>query len=259
MGRLTWIGIMVALAAGFSAGAVFGPVLMPRPGAASNPNLIDLSALPDELREKHRNEDFLRNEATNYAHMQEALAQRAAERAARAPLDLPNGMESVHFGLVYKPGGDVHWPEGMTGELGDALEAAKDGWVILNYWASWCGPCVHELPEMGKAAPLYADRGITLIAVNTDPMRKDTPDSARALFASKGIESLAPYVAEGTAVDQMMAAADMTMANVSLPTNIIYAPGGTPYAVFEGGNLSDSPVWTAPQTLAFLDVLAKGE
>ena len=259
MGRLTWIGVVVALAAGFAAGMVFGPVLMPRPGATSNSNRIDLSALPEELRDKHRDEDFLRSEATNYAHMQEALAQRAAERAARQPLDLPNGMESVPFGLVYKPGGEVHWPEGMTGEFGDALEAAKDSWVILNYWASWCGPCVHELPEMGKAAPLYAGRGIELIAVNTDPMRKDTPASARRLFEEKGVETLPPYVAEGAAVDRLFEAAGMSMAAASLPISIIFAPGGVPYAVFEGGNLGSDEVWTAPQTLAFLDAITAGD
>lgn len=256
MGRTSWIGAGVALVAGFGAGVLAGPELLPP--APANPNMVDLSVLSEELRDKHRDEAYLRAEEKTYEMGKEMVAKQAAERAKRPRVALPEGMESVPLGVLYKPGADVRWPEGVGGELGEALEAAKDGWVILNYWASWCAPCVHELPEMGEAMPVFASKGVTLIAVDTDPMKQDTAESARKLFADKGVGNLVPYVAEGAVLDALLEATGQSTSNLFLPTNVIFAPGGVPYAVFEGGNMKEDKVWTASDTLRFLDLTVAG-
>lgn len=250
-----WISAAIALAGSFAAGVLTGARLVPsRPDA----NLLDLSALPEELREQHRDPDFLNKEIAMFDAINEAHARFEAKMAARAPLDLPEGMTSVPLGKMSQPDSGAHWPDGVEGKIGDALEAAKDGWVILNFWASWCAPCVHELPEMGEASPIYAERGITLFAVNTDVMRKDTPDSARELFAKRGVRNLEPYVAQGPAVDTLLAASGQTAMETNLPTTLIFAPGGVPYAMFQGGDMDKPEVWTAPETLAFLDAITSG-
>ena len=254
MARIAWIAVGLALVAGFGAGVFAGSKLLP----PSSPNLVDLSALPEELREKHRDELYLQTELKTYEMGQEVLAKRAAEHASRTPIKLPEGIDAVPLGDLYKPNAKVHWPDGVDGELGKALEAAKDGWIVLNYWASWCAPCVHELPEMGEAAPIYQEKGITLIAANIDPMRKDTPESVRKLFAERGVGNLAPYTAEGLVVDVMLAASGQSATNSELPTNIIFAPGGVPYAMFNGGNMTADEVWMAPVTLEFMDQIALG-
>lgn len=41
--------------------------------------------------------------------------------------------------------------------------------VIVNFFATWCGPCMEELPELDrKIASAYADRGLVVIAVGID-------------------------------------------------------------------------------------------
>ncbi len=40
--------------------------------------------------------------------------------------------------------------------------------VLLNIWATWCGPCVQEIPSLEKLHQLYGDKGLKLVAVSID-------------------------------------------------------------------------------------------
>ncbi|MBP7370139.1 MAG: TlpA family protein disulfide reductase [Arenimonas sp.] len=41
--------------------------------------------------------------------------------------------------------------ETFSGETFD-LSAYKDKWVVVNFWATWCGPCLKEIPEFNAFA-----------------------------------------------------------------------------------------------------------
>ncbi|MFR0675319.1 TlpA family protein disulfide reductase [Enterobacterales bacterium AW_CKDN230030176-1A_HGKHYDSX7] len=58
---------------------------------------------------------------------------------------------------------------------GKAVEASQvDGhWVILNYWAEWCGPCRLEVPELNTAAQRWQASGVKVIGVNFDGLQGD--------------------------------------------------------------------------------------
>ncbi|MAF76452.1 MAG: redoxin [Idiomarinaceae bacterium] len=53
---------------------------------------------------------------------------------------------------------------------GDNLRLSEErgNIVIVNFWASWCGPCREELPEFEALYQNYADMGVTVYAVNVD-------------------------------------------------------------------------------------------
>ena len=40
--------------------------------------------------------------------------------------------------------------------------------LVLNFWASWCPPCVQETPSMSQFAADYAQKGVVVLAVSVD-------------------------------------------------------------------------------------------
>jgi thiol-disulfide isomerase/thioredoxin len=60
------------------------------------------------------------------------------------------------FTLASKSGENVRLQE----QLGNV--------VLINFWASWCGPCREELPYLEALQQEYADLGFTVLAVNVD-------------------------------------------------------------------------------------------
>ena len=41
-------------------------------------------------------------------------------------------------------------------------------WVVLNYWATWCPPCLEEIPELSLFQEGYKDQGVVVIGVNLE-------------------------------------------------------------------------------------------
>jgi peroxiredoxin len=70
------------------------------------------------------------------------------------------------FALAAKDGGQVSLA-GLEGQV-----------VMVNFWASWCGPCREEMPHLEALHQRYSSLGFTLLGVNVD---KDSGDAAEFL------------------------------------------------------------------------------
>jgi peroxiredoxin len=40
--------------------------------------------------------------------------------------------------------------------------------LILNFWASWCAPCVQEIPSLNQIQKMFASQGLVVLGVNVD-------------------------------------------------------------------------------------------
>ena len=70
--------------------------------------------------------------------------------------------------------------DGSTFKLSDALQTGKP--VVVNFWASWCGPCADEAPVLVDAARRYGDR-VTFVGVDV----QDVDSDALAFMRKYGI------------------------------------------------------------------------
>lgn len=64
-----------------------------------------------------------------------------------------------------------------------ALRELRGQAVILDFWATWCGPCNQEAPILDRVAQRFKDQGLVVVGVNTS----DEDGNARTWAASHGI------------------------------------------------------------------------
>lgn len=117
--------------------------------------------------------------------------------------------------------------------------------VVLNLWATWCPPCVAEMPTLAKLAAAYEGKPVVVVAVSVD-QAKDV-EKARAFIAKH------PPLGFYSDPEMKMPFAVKPPA-AGMPTTIIYGTDG-----LERARLSAAADWSSADARAVIDhVLAGG-
>lgn len=94
------------------------------------------------------------------------------------------------------------WLNLPEGAKPPTLESLRGRAIMLEFWGTWCGPCVRAMPEVQKLHDRYADRGLTVLAISYEPPAKMQPfleehgytmavgsDPEKAVVAAYGVRS----------------------------------------------------------------------
>lgn len=93
--------------------------------------------------------------------------------------------------LIGKPAPDVVLP--MSDGTQVKLSNLKDRFVILDFWATWCPPCVASLPVFAKTAATFKPKGVVFIAVN----KGESPVTAKTYLKANHINASLATDADG--------------------------------------------------------------
>jgi thiol-disulfide isomerase/thioredoxin len=116
--------------------------------------------------------------------------------------------------------------------------------VVMNIWATWCAPCIIEMPTLAKLQAAYAGKPVEVVAVSIDT--PDKIDKAKAFIARQ-----APL--KFYSDPNMKLPFAVTPPATGMPTTIIYGPDG-----LERGRVSGEADWSGKDAKAVIDrVLAE--
>ena len=116
----------------------------------------------------------------------------------------------------------------------------KGHYVLINLWATWCAPCVSELPALTKLQA--AVPGLKVVAVDVG---HDKADVAAAFLKGHNVAQLGTYVDTDLALLHAFGA-------YGLPTTVLIDPSGKEIANAEGPG-----EWASPASIAYFKALTK--
>lgn len=111
-----------------------------------------------------------------------------------------------------------------------ALSDLRGQAVLLNLWASWCGPCRAEMPAMQRIYEEYAERGFVVLAVNATD--QDSAGAAQAFAEELGLTFPIVFDVTGSVGRQYALRA--------LPSSYFIRPDGVIEEVVIGGPMAEA-------------------
>ncbi|MGQ0659766.1 TlpA family protein disulfide reductase [Sphingosinicella sp.] len=134
-----------------------------------------------------------------------------ANAAGAAAARYPTGrLDRSHAGTA-APTTQFQDPQGRP----TSLAAFRGRPLLVNLWATWCGPCIVEMPALDRLAAREAER-MQVLAISQDT---DGREAVTRFFAARSFQRLQPYL--DPRLDIMMALRVDT-----LPTTILYDAEG---------------------------------
>lgn len=168
----------------------------------------------------------------------------ASVQPRNAPADTPVDFaalltgEMADFTLAFPPRGMPEAP--FEGPGGETLTLAdfRGRVLLVNFWATWCAPCLKELPSLDALQAAFSDAPFEVVAVAADPRG---PEVAREFLDRLEIAHLKLYA------DPTLRLAASSGGAAVLPISILYDAKGQ-----EIGRLAGEADWSSEDARALI-------
>ncbi len=137
---------------------------------------------------------------------------------------LPRMLPSRQSALIGKPAPEFALEVAYNGDAGSRMRLAdlQGRTVILDFWASWCGPCQIEAPILERLSKRHQNDGVVVVGINTN----DQPGMAAAFARQKHLTYPILYDRDSSVAEQYHVE--------GLPTLVIIDASGNVSAVRSG-------------------------
>lgn len=123
-----------------------------------------------------------------------------------------------------------------------SLQGFKGEWTLVNMWASWCPPCLTELPSLQRLNDMFAGQGFRVVAISLDTA--SSPGDIDTIVASRRLGSIARNW------DHTGEIFKLVTNNGAIPISFIVDPEGKVFAQLNG-----EADWASPEAIAFVNSL----
>ncbi len=114
------------------------------------------------------------------------------------------------------------------------VAAFKGRTILLNFWATWCGPCREEMPSLDRLQGIAGNQSFSVVTVNMDTARLDRP---KTFLRQIGVKNLGFYAdPQGKVIQTLQQAGKL----VGLPTTLLIGPDGCEIGAMAGPAKWDS-------------------
>lgn len=148
-------------------------------------------------------------------------------------------LEKLDFAAAGQPVPEGSFNDAAGNEVG--LDSFKGKTILVNYWATWCGPCEKEMPALGALQTARGSDAFEVVAISIDS--DEDVDYAKRRLTELGAANIAFRHAPLDRGEIVYGA------NVQgFPTTILYGPDG-----LELARLSGEADWAASEAVQFID------
>lgn len=174
-----------------------------------------------------------------------APAETAATTSGAAPTTTIGAAGDIRPGLFQKlaPSPDIAGVVVTDAQGADLdLGSYKGKSLLINVWATWCAPCVAEMPSLNRLQAKLGNEGFAVVPVAVD---ETSLDKVKQFLADHQLDKLPALLDANHALDGVVKIA-------ALPTSLLVSPEGKILARFTGENK-----WDCGKALSAVENFAK--